>query len=91
MADRYLLERELGHGGMATVYLARDLWHDRPVALKVLHPQLAQTLGPEQLDRPNQARGDRSHRESQQRREQGQQGTGSPDCGSSEPSSSPRG
>ena len=33
LADRYLLERELGHGGMATVYLARDLKHDREVAL----------------------------------------------------------
>jgi serine/threonine protein kinase len=36
LADRYTLERELGRGGMATVYLARDLKHDRSVALKVL-------------------------------------------------------
>ena len=39
--DHYALERELGRGGMATVYLAQDLKHDRPVALKVLHPELA--------------------------------------------------
>ena len=37
LADRYAIERELGRGGMATVYLASDLRHDRPVALKVLH------------------------------------------------------
>ncbi len=45
LADRYRIERELGSGGMATVYLARDLRHDRDVALKVLHPQLAESLG----------------------------------------------
>ena len=49
LADRYGIERELGRGGMATVYLARDLKHDRPVALKVLHPDLAATLGPERF------------------------------------------
>src|SRR5690606_36013710 len=38
LADRYRIERELGRGGMAVVYLAHDLRHDRPVALKVLHP-----------------------------------------------------
>src|SRR5580765_1458978 len=47
----YALERELGRGGMATVYVAQDLKHDRPVALKVLHPDLAQTLGPERFQR----------------------------------------
>ena len=36
LRDRYKIERELGRGGMATVYLAQDLKHDRPVALKVL-------------------------------------------------------
>jgi serine/threonine protein kinase len=37
LADRYTLERELGRGGMATVYLARDLKHDSPVTLKVMY------------------------------------------------------
>ena len=45
LADRYAIERELGVGGMATVYLAKDLKHDRRVALKVLKPELAAVLG----------------------------------------------
>ena len=49
LADRYRVERELGAGGMATVYLAHDLKHDRPVALKVLRPELAAVLGPERF------------------------------------------
>src|SRR4051794_19328921 len=49
LADRYLVQRELGRGGMATVYLAQDLRHQRSVALKVLHPTLAQALGPERF------------------------------------------
>jgi serine/threonine-protein kinase len=49
LADRYRIERELGRGGMATVYLAHDLRHDRPVALKVLHPHLGHALGPERF------------------------------------------
>ena len=45
LADRYRLERELGQGGMATVYLAQDLKHQRPVAIKVLRQELAASLG----------------------------------------------
>jgi Tol biopolymer transport system component/tRNA A-37 threonylcarbamoyl transferase component Bud32 len=45
LADRYALERELGQGGMATVYLAEDLKHHRKVALKVLRPEIAATVG----------------------------------------------
>ena len=45
LAERYTIERELGRGGMATVYLADDLKHRRPVALKVLTPELASSLG----------------------------------------------
>jgi serine/threonine-protein kinase len=49
MADRYRLERELGRGGMATVYLAEDLKHHRKVAIKVLRPELAATIGPDRF------------------------------------------
>ena len=49
LADRYTLERELGRGGMATVYLARDLKHERLVALKVLRSDLAAVLGVERF------------------------------------------
>jgi tRNA A-37 threonylcarbamoyl transferase component Bud32 len=49
LADRYRLERELGQGGMATVYLAQDLKHDRKVALKVLRPELAAVIGAERF------------------------------------------
>ncbi len=45
LADRYHIERELGAGGMATVYLAQDLKHNRQVAIKVLRPELAAVLG----------------------------------------------
>jgi serine/threonine protein kinase len=51
LADRYRLVRELGQGGMATVYLAEDLKHRRKVAVKVLRPELAATLGPERFTR----------------------------------------
>ena len=49
LSDRYRIERELGSGGMATVYLAHDLKHDRQVAIKVLRPDLAQVLGAERF------------------------------------------
>ncbi len=49
LADRYEIERELGAGGMATVYLVRDIKHDRQVALKVLRPELALVLGAERF------------------------------------------
>ena len=49
LADRYRIERELGAGGMATVYLAQDLKHDRKVAIKVLKPELAAVLGAERF------------------------------------------
>jgi eukaryotic-like serine/threonine-protein kinase len=49
LADRYRVERELGQGGMATVYLAHDLRHDRKVAIKVLRPDLAAAVGPERF------------------------------------------
>ena len=49
LADRYTIARELGAGGMATVYLAKDLRHDRDVAVKVLRPELAAALGPERF------------------------------------------
>src|SRR5215203_5858166 len=49
VAERYRIERELGQGGMATVYLAEDVRHHRKVALKVLHPELSAVLGPERF------------------------------------------
>src|SRR5437868_6427467 len=49
LADSYSVDRELGRGGMATVYLAQDVKHDRVVALKVLHPELAASLGPDRF------------------------------------------
>jgi eukaryotic-like serine/threonine-protein kinase len=49
LADRYLIERELGSGGMATVYLAQDIKHDRRVAVKVLRPELAAVIGAERF------------------------------------------
>src|SRR5690348_5506859 len=49
LADRYRIEREIGAGGMATVYLAEDLKHRRKVALKVLRPELGAALGAERF------------------------------------------
>ena len=51
LADHYRIERELGQGGMATVYLAEDLKHRRKVAVKVLRPELAASLGPDRFFR----------------------------------------
>jgi len=49
LAGRYTIEREIGHGGMAVVYLGRDLRHDRVVALKVLEPHFTEVLGTERF------------------------------------------
>jgi serine/threonine-protein kinase len=49
LADRYQIEREIGSGGMATVYLAQDLKHNRQVAVKVLSPELSESLGTERF------------------------------------------
>ena len=49
LSDRYRIQRELGQGGMATVYLAEDLKHDRKVAIKVLRPELAAVIGAERF------------------------------------------
>src|SRR5215210_3858176 len=49
LGTRYLIERELGRGGMAIVYLAHDQKHGRPVAVKVLRPELASSIGPERF------------------------------------------
>ena len=51
LADRYRIERELGRGGMAIVYLAEDLRHERHVALKVLRPEIAAAVGAERFIR----------------------------------------
>ena len=51
LAERYAIEREIGRGGMATVYLAQDIKHDRTVAIKVLQPELSATIGTDRFDR----------------------------------------
>jgi serine/threonine-protein kinase len=61
LAGRYTIERELGAGGMATVYLAHDLKHDRHVALKVLRSELAQSLGRDRFLREIQLAAKLSH------------------------------
>jgi eukaryotic-like serine/threonine-protein kinase len=61
LADRYTIERELGRGGMATVFLARDLKHHRAVAVKLLRPELAGPIGPERFLREIQIAAGMSH------------------------------
>src|SRR5262245_59386877 len=61
LADRYRLEREIGHGGMATVYLATDLKHHRPVAIKTLDPDLAAGIGRERFRREIEIAANLSH------------------------------
>src|SRR5690348_5339374 len=51
LVDRYQVEKPIGRGGMATVYLAHDLRHDRPVAIKVMSPELAATIGADRFSR----------------------------------------
>src|SRR3989441_13373116 len=61
VAGRYTIERELGRGGMATVYLAQDLKHRRAVAIKVLAPELAAALGRERFLREIETAASLSH------------------------------
>ncbi len=61
LADTYAVESELGAGGMATVYLAKDLKHDRLVAVKVLRPELAASLGTERFLREIQVTAKLTH------------------------------
>jgi len=61
LADRYTIEREIGSGGMATVYLAEDVKHRRKVALKVLRPELAATLGADRFVREIEIAANLSH------------------------------
>src|SRR5688500_19633565 len=51
LSDRYSIERELGQGGMATVFLATDVRQEREVAIKVLHPELSASIGGERFER----------------------------------------
>src|SRR5262245_24011029 len=59
--DRYEVDREIGRGGMATVFSARDVRMDRDVAIKVLHPDLAAALGAERFQREIQIAGHLTH------------------------------
>ncbi len=60
-SDRYTVEREVGSGGMARVFLGRDLKHDRQVAVKILHPELASGIGQERFLREIQLAARLSH------------------------------
>jgi serine/threonine-protein kinase len=61
LAGRYAIERELGQGGMATVYLAQDLKHGRRVAVKVLSPEISSSLGPDRFLREIRLAASRQH------------------------------
>ena len=61
LASSYRVDRELGRGGMATVYLAHDIRHNRRVALKVLHPDLSHSIGPERFLREIQLAAQLNH------------------------------
>jgi eukaryotic-like serine/threonine-protein kinase len=61
LADRYAIDRVIGRGGMATVYLADDLKHRRKVAIKVLHPELGSLLGPDRFTREIQIAASLNH------------------------------
>ena len=61
LADRYAIEREIGAGGMATVYLAQDVKHRRKVAVKVLRPEIASALGAERFVREIEIAANLSH------------------------------
>ncbi len=61
LAQRYVLSREIGHGGMATVFLGRDLKHQRDVALKVFRPEVAAVLGPDRFRREIELAANLSH------------------------------
>ena len=61
LSDRYTVERELGRGGMATVYLAEDVKHRRKVAVKVLRPEIASALGAERFVREIEIAANLSH------------------------------
>ena len=61
LAGRYVIERELGRGGMATVYLARDLTHDRAVAVKIVKPEVTAAVGVQRFLREIRATAALSH------------------------------
>src|SRR4026209_1628151 len=75
LAERYRIERELGQGGMATVYLAQDLKHDRKVAIKVLRPELAAVIGAERLLSEVKRTANRQHPHILQLHDSGEAGT----------------
>ncbi|MEP6496084.1 MAG: protein kinase [bacterium] len=61
LADRYTIDREIGRGGMAAVFLAQDIRHDRRVAIKILHPEVAAVVGPERFRREIQIAAQLTH------------------------------